>query len=126
MDEASHCHRLAFIYRGRIIAEGTPHEIRTDYMRDVILEIETPDAEKALVWLERSGVVREAYASGATLHAVVARDDAEPGATTRTHARLLADHLTSAGITVDAVHPVDPSIEDVFVHLAGSQKGGER
>ena len=28
MDEASHCHRLAFMYRGQLIAEGSPSEIR--------------------------------------------------------------------------------------------------
>ena len=29
MDEAAHCNRLAFIYRGRIIADGSPTELRT-------------------------------------------------------------------------------------------------
>jgi ABC-type multidrug transport system ATPase subunit len=28
MEEASHCNQLAFIYRGRLIAEGSPPEIR--------------------------------------------------------------------------------------------------
>ncbi len=28
MDEADYCDRLALIYRGKIIAEGTPNELR--------------------------------------------------------------------------------------------------
>ncbi|MDR1711294.1 MAG: ABC transporter ATP-binding protein [Propionibacteriaceae bacterium] len=31
MDEAAHCNRLAFIYRGHIIADGTPAELRSNY-----------------------------------------------------------------------------------------------
>ncbi len=128
MEEASHCHRLAFIYRGRLIAAGSPHEIRTEYMRDTILEIETPDAEKALTWLEGSTAVREVYASGASLHAVVARKSDDPGSSAEAsagHAEQLARLLREAGIAVDDVHPVEPSIEDVFVNLASAQKAGE-
>ena len=32
MDEADYCDRLALIYRGKIIAEGTPTELRKKYM----------------------------------------------------------------------------------------------
>ncbi|MDR1851080.1 MAG: ABC transporter ATP-binding protein [Propionibacteriaceae bacterium] len=34
MDEAEHCDRLAFIYRGKIIADGTPNQLRADYGGD--------------------------------------------------------------------------------------------
>jgi ABC-2 type transport system ATP-binding protein len=27
MDDASHCDRLAFLHRGRVVAEGTPAEL---------------------------------------------------------------------------------------------------
>jgi ABC-2 type transport system ATP-binding protein len=38
MDEATHCHRLGFIFDGRMIAEGTPHEIRAgDIGREIAL-----------------------------------------------------------------------------------------
>src|SRR5512137_187080 len=52
MDEASHCHRLAFIYRGRIIADGTPHQIRTECMPERIFEVFADDTEGVLEWLE--------------------------------------------------------------------------
>lgn len=48
MEEASHCHRLAFMYRGRIIAEGTPREIRAGWMRESGLEVE-PTIEDVFV-----------------------------------------------------------------------------
>ena len=71
MDEASHCNRLAFIYRGRLIADGTPHQIRTECMNQRILEVSVGAVDDALQWLEGADRVAEAYLSGAVLHAVV-------------------------------------------------------
>ena len=39
MDEAEHCHRLAFIQRGKIIAQGSPSEIKNQTMQEEVLEI---------------------------------------------------------------------------------------
>ena len=38
MDEASHCHRLAFIHSGRLIAQGTPTELRDSIAPGATLE----------------------------------------------------------------------------------------
>jgi ABC-2 type transport system ATP-binding protein len=35
MDEADYCNRLALIYRGRIIAEGSPNELKQKYMQQL-------------------------------------------------------------------------------------------
>ena len=124
MEEASHCNRLAFIYRGRIIASGSPHRIRTAFMTESILEINVGgsanDADRVLSWLESASGVHEAYLSGAVLHAVVAPDGAAGG--TDTDAEAMARRLRDEGFTIDAVRPVEPSIEDVFVHLVSRER----
>ena len=51
MDEATHCNRLAFIYRGDIIAHGTPQEIKAGLSADTLLQIEVDDGEAALAAL---------------------------------------------------------------------------
>ena len=38
MDEATHCNRLAFIYGGRLIAQGTPTELRDSFGPGATLE----------------------------------------------------------------------------------------
>ncbi|MGC3954388.1 MAG: ABC transporter ATP-binding protein [Propionicimonas sp.] len=38
MDEATHCHRLAFIHGGRLIAQGTPTELRASFGPGATLE----------------------------------------------------------------------------------------
>ena len=53
MQEADYCDRLALIYRGRIVAEGAPMQLRQDYMKREILEIETERTVEALEILLR-------------------------------------------------------------------------
>ncbi len=135
MDEATHCHRLGFIYNGRIIAEGTPHEIRTGCMRQRILEVRAGDesVDRLLDALEADPGVAEAYLSGATLHAVVG--DAGTGCAVpapeatgdagRGDAAALAARLRSGGFATVGVEPVEPTIEDVFVHLVTRERETE-
>lgn len=116
MDEATHCNRLAFIYDGRIIAVGSPQQIRARHMTDEILELSVDDVEGALGWLESSEMIREAYLSGAQLHVTVGPGP-EPCE--------IADALRGAGFAVTRCEPVEPTIEDVFVHLVTSERRGK-
>ncbi|MDO8987758.1 MAG: ABC transporter ATP-binding protein [Coriobacteriia bacterium] len=111
MDEAAHCSRLAFIYNGRLAACGTPGEIRA-LMTETVLEVDVDDAEAALLALERVSEIREAYMSGAVLHVNV-------GASSPAS---VVELLSAAGVTVRGIDVVDPTIEDVFVHLVTQQR----
>ena len=145
MDEASNCHRLAFMYRGRIIAEGTPDEIRHNCMREQVLEINAADVDGVLAWLESASGVLEAYLSGAQLHAVVGAHRAlgsprqgaapQPDASgdptcepslapvdPESEAESLARGLREAGFEIASVRPVEPTIEDVFVNLVSRER----
>lgn len=109
MDEAEHCDTLAFIYGGRIIATGTPEEIKTREMSGEILEIRTPRPAEALDALGALPEVREAALFGSAIHVTV--DDAE-AALPR-----LRDALTQGGIPVESIAPARVSLEDAFVSL---------
>jgi ABC-2 type transport system ATP-binding protein len=115
MDEASHCNRLAFIYRGRLIAEGSPAEMRPKYLTQRIYDVCVRDSDRALRWLEQAELIDEAYLSGATVHAVVDQD-ADPGADG------LRNQLVAAGFADAVVSRVDPTLEDVFVNLVTQQR----
>ncbi|MEC4676762.1 MAG: ABC transporter ATP-binding protein [Nitrospirota bacterium] len=110
MDEAEYCDRLALIYRGKIIAEGTPTELKVQYMRRSVLEIETDRTFEALEVLGRSGI--ETALFGSLLHAVV--DDI------KTATPEIERELGKAGIKVIRVDKIMPSLEDVFVTLIES------
>ncbi|HQY99495.1 MAG TPA: ABC transporter ATP-binding protein [Propionicimonas sp.] len=115
MDEAAHCNRLAFIYRGRIIAEGSPTEIRTEHMEQRIFDVSVHEVDPALQWLETADGIDEAYLSGASLHAVVPADSSLSD-------EALTVRLGAQGFTQIAVAEVEPTIEDVFVNLVTRQR----
>jgi ABC-2 type transport system ATP-binding protein len=115
MDEATHCNRLAFIYRGTIIAEGTPQEVKADLTADTILQIAVDRGEDALAALEELPAVEEAYMQGSLVHVNLGRNSAEDAA--------LPVFLADRGFTVAGIERVDPTLEDAFVHLV-TQQGG--
>lgn len=117
MEEASHCSRLAFIYGGRIVADGSPAAIRDELFTDTILEIQTDDTNAALTALEGSPAVSEAYMSGATLHANVGSTEGPEEA--------VRDALAGFGVAVESVSRVQPTLEDVFVNLVSEQRDAE-
>jgi len=109
MEEAEYCDELALIYRGRIIAQGSPHDVKTQSMPEDILEIRIDRPFEALERLEASHLAREAALFGDALHAVVA-DAREAGPAVN-------EFLRSAGFAVESVSTAMPSLEDVFVSL---------
>ena len=116
MDEAEYCERLALLHRGRIAALGPPEELRRAGRGGPLLEVAVDRPVEALERLEREPGVREAALFGTTVHVGVADAAAAAG-------RLRAA-LEAAGIRVERIEPIAPSLEDVFVSLIEAQAGG--
>ncbi|MDO8773419.1 MAG: ABC transporter ATP-binding protein [Burkholderiaceae bacterium] len=119
MDEAEYCHRIALINRGRLIALGTPQELRQRSLGGELLALEGDHIGDAVAQLETAPGVQDVAMFGSALHALV--DDA----TTRS-SELLA-RLGAAGFAGVRVRRIEPSLEDSFVHLVGAssaQAGG--
>lgn len=107
MDEADYCDRLALIYRGKIIAEGAPNELRKNYMTRDVLEIEADHLVEAMEILEKQGI--ETAVFGSLLHATV--EDAKAAVP------VIYKTLGGSNIMVRRVDKIVPSLEDVFVTL---------
>jgi ABC-2 type transport system ATP-binding protein len=113
MDEAEHCDRLAFIDQGRIIAQGTPAEIKARQMVGHVVEVRVEPLIEALAVVEDHPAVREAALYGAAIHATVDQREAGPA---------LAAALAARGFAVEGVEPILPSLEDVFVALVEARE----
>lgn len=109
MDEAENCDRMTLIYKGNIIAMGTPEEMKTKLMKNDILAIYIPAAEEWLSKLMALKVVLETAMFGAHIHAVV--ESAE------TAIPVIENFFKSAGIKGYRIEKIMPSLEDVFVSL---------
>ncbi|MCL6472018.1 MAG: ABC transporter ATP-binding protein [Firmicutes bacterium] len=116
MDEAEHCHRIGFIYQGRMIALGTPDELKKQHMQGSIIEVAVDTSQDALKAISSAPGVEDAYFYGATIHAKV--DSAEKGIP------LVEKYLKGLGYKGFLVHEVQPSLEDVFVNLLETRKTG--
>lgn len=109
MDEAEYCDRLGLIYRGELIALGTPGQLKTELMQEDVLEVVCDRPEVAMEALERLPGVKEAALFGRGLHVVV-----YPGQASVEEVRR---ELEARGHAVDRAEPIVPSLEDVFVSL---------
>jgi ABC-2 type transport system ATP-binding protein len=118
MDEASHCDRLAFIYRGRLIAEGSPQQVRHEAVGREILEIAVADPDAALDVIIAVPGVEDAYLSAASVHAVIDTAAADRSVVTES----VAARLRAAGLGEARLTPVEPTIEDAFVSLVSGRQ----
>jgi ABC-2 type transport system ATP-binding protein len=109
MEEAEYCDRLGLVYRGALVALGTPSELKATSVEGAILEVVCDRAQDAVAKLESVPGVREAAMFGTTLHVVL---DERPDATD-----YIAEALSGAGFAVERVERITPSLEDVFVAL---------
>ncbi len=114
MEEAEYCHRLALMNRGRLIALDTPRGLRRRVVEPILL-VRTDDAPRSVEALAGTPGVLEAAMFGRDLHVTV--DDATTGPGTVRRA------LEAAGRSVVEMHPVEPSLEDVFVSLVRAEGG---
>lgn len=107
MDEAENCNRMVLIYRGTIIAQGTPQQMKTECMKNEVLEITIADSQS---WLERISKiegVKEAALFGSNIHVVV-YDSVKA-------IQAIKEYLTKEGAGELGVNKILPSLEDVFV-----------
>src|SRR5690349_9681197 len=118
MDEAEYCNRLVLIFQGRIVASGSPTELKQQAMKAELLLVECEPLGLALDLLQRTPDVTDAAVFGNALHVVVP----EAGAMIP---RLRKD-LSQHGITVAKMEPISPTLEDVFVSLTATQGRSER
>jgi ABC-2 type transport system ATP-binding protein len=107
MDEAEHCQDLAFIYRGRLIARGSPEEIKQEEMRGQVLEIDCSAADRAIQVLRDLDRFDEVALYGALVHVVAQDVEAEQPTIRRS--------LEEAGISIRTMDAIAPSLEDVFI-----------
>src|SRR5271157_3031470 len=72
MDEAEYCNRLVLIDRGRIVAMGTPTELKTRSMKGQLLLVECEPLGQGLEALHHVPGVLDAAVFGSSLHVAVA------------------------------------------------------
>ena len=110
MDEAARCHRVGFMRDGKIIAEGTPAELRST-LEDRILELRGQPISLLRKVAHQDEDVEDVQAFGDRLHVRVGVDKA------KVVLSRLRSTIRSEGGEVTDLHPISPVLEDVFIAL---------
>jgi ABC-2 type transport system ATP-binding protein len=118
MDEAEYCDRLALINQGRIVALGTPAELKTRHMPEAVWELETDHLIDSLEALKESQRFTEVAVFGNALHVVAKKGE--------DLSSFIPSILAGEGIPPKRLEQIEPSLEDVFVSLieAEDQENG--
>jgi len=109
MEEAEYCDRIALIYRGRMIAMGTPMELKTHQMHDQILDLRCTAPQKIVAQISPLPDVVDAAMFGAGLHVKTRNADTAMGQ--------IQSRLDGLGISEYRLEKILPGMEDVFISL---------
>ena len=120
MDEAERCSHVAYIYFGKVIADGTPDALRelpeVNPAGTYRVEISAPHVTSALRVARTVPGVRSATIFGQSIHAQV--DD-------NLDLERLRAQLLSHDLMVAEIRPLAPSLEDVFVELTNRYQAAQ-
>jgi ABC-type multidrug transport system ATPase subunit len=106
MDEASRCDRIALMLDGEILLTDTPTGIRSGFKGD-LFSVKYPQVYPLLTTLREHPDLANVYPFGESVHVTVGNVGVD-----------IESFLKERGITAQ-VKRIDPTVEDVFLSLAG-------
>ena len=109
MEEAEYCNRLALMAAGKIIALGSPSELKKKWMTETVIDLECENVIQASEILGTKSIFSETAIFGSKIHLVTKTPDEAMS--------LARDALEHAGLKVFRMEVITPSLEDVFVTL---------
>ena len=110
LDEAEFCNDIILINAGKLIAQGNAKALKTNYIKNPILEIESDRVVDSLEILEKEKWVGETSIFGNYIHVIL-----NDSTINEQHIYQLLQEKN--GIAVKRVKKITPTLEDVFIHL---------
>lgn len=118
LDEAENCHRLGLMYQGRLVALGSPQDLKDAMRAGIILEIRCREPFTAIRRLRAVPSLARATLFGNRIHVLVDdRGTAEP---------MIRDDLKAAGISIERIEAIPLTLEDLFVIFIDMVEQGRR
>ncbi|HEY3284600.1 MAG TPA: ABC transporter ATP-binding protein [Armatimonadota bacterium] len=115
MDDAERCDLVGIMFEGRLIATDHPKRLKEQYSGH-LYHVQADPLLKALEVAKGLPGIEDAAMFGTALHLTAATEDRES----------LRSSLVQAGLQVGDIHPIEPSMEDVFVQAIARSQREER
>ncbi len=109
LEEAEFCNKIILINAGKLIAEGSSQELKTNYLKNDILELECSNPVKAMEILEQQNFIDATSIFGNKLHLNVNKNYSGESQ--------IIKILQTYSIDVKKTDKIIPTLEDVFIHL---------
>jgi ABC-2 type transport system ATP-binding protein len=119
LDEAEFCNRIMMIDAGKIIAGGSPGELKTKYLSNPIFEAETSSADTTIKLLDEISWIKSTAYFGEYIHVTLNKDELNNADNRKNE---IIEILGKDKITVNRIERIAPSLEDVFVNLLEKDK----
>jgi ABC-2 type transport system ATP-binding protein len=120
MDEAEHCNTIGLIYNGKLIATGSPTELKHNLDRYSIYEVQCTESVDAMEYLREQPWAVETSIFGSAFHVSTLN---EPDVREK-----ISHILADKNISIRRIEKIVPSLEDVFIHMIAEEdfrrKGG--
>lgn len=114
LDEAERCNRVGFIYKGRLLIEEDPGNIKKTFFLPMF-EINTGDILGAKKIIEKIEGVKELNIYGEKIHTAV---------TDKKIAAVIKDSLAKEKIEVRNIREITPMLEDIFISMVRKEEEG--
>ncbi len=114
LDEAEFCNRIMMIDAGKIIAGGSPGELKSRYLSNPIFEAECRPADTAINVLDEVPWIKSTAFFGEYIHITLKSSESGNAAERKTE---IEGILEKNNIMVNRIERIAPSLEDVFVNL---------
>jgi ABC-2 type transport system ATP-binding protein len=114
LDEAERCNRVALIDRGKMLACGTPDEVKK-MMRGTIYEIRCEQPRRASAVLKENMTGVSVGLFGDRVHVVGQLSEEQV-------ASRASNLLAHAGLPVIGIRQIEPTLEDVFVSVLADKQ----
>ena len=117
LDEAEFCNDVCLMHAGRIVAQGPPSRLKRDRLPYRLWQVECADAARFQPIMQDQPWVTFVSIFGRALHVGTTLPETEAR-------RLIHAVLGSSGDGIDEVTatPIEPSLEDVFIHVIEAEQ----
>lgn len=113
MDEAEHCNTIGFIYSGKLVAIGSPTELKHNLDQYHVYEVQCSDPVAAIETLQNLSWTAETSIFGSAFHISTIN---QPESRSK-----ITQALSANKIAVTQIEKIVPSLEDVFIHLIAAE-----
>jgi ABC-2 type transport system ATP-binding protein len=114
LDEAERCNRIGLMHQGKILADGTPEEIKK-LMHQTILEIRGDQPRRISTLLRERYPAQAVGLFGDRIHLVTRTPEKDY--------QEIEKIMSRSGFSGLSIRPVEPSLEDVFISVLNESPG---